>query len=42
MENYGRKVLFGDTETVWRTVAKRYGFVVRSQCEEQLQEGIVL
>ena len=33
---------FFDTEPVWRTVDGRYWFVIRSQCGELLQEGIVL
>ena len=42
MENCCRKVLFCDVEPVWRTDAGRYFFVMRSQCGELLQEGIVL
>ena len=42
MENSCRKLLFCDGETVWKTVAGMYSFVVRSQCGELLQEGIVL
>ena len=42
MENCCRKVLFCDMDPVWRTVAGRYCFVIRSQCGEQLQEVIVL
>ena len=42
MENCFRKVLFCDTDPVWRTVVESYCFVMRSQCGEQLQECIVL
>ena len=42
MENFCREVLFCDTVTVCRTVAERYSFVIGSQCEELLQEDIVL
>ena len=42
MENYCRKVLFCDAEPVWRPVAGRYCYLMRSQGEELLKEDIVL
>ena len=42
MENCCRKVMFGDSEPVWRTVTGRYYFVIHSQGGELLQECIVL
>ena len=42
MENCCRKVCFCDSELVCRTFAGRYSFVIRSQCGEHLQKGIVL
>ena len=41
MEKFCRRVLFCDLEPVLRTVAGRYGFVIRGQCQELLQVGIV-
>ena len=34
MVNCCRKVLFCDTESVWRTVPERYCFVMQSHCGE--------
>ena len=42
MENWCRKVLFCDTEPLWRPVPGMYCFVIVSQCGELLQVGIVL
>ena len=36
------KLFFCDAEKVWRTIAGRYCFVIRSQSEEQLQDGLDL
>ena len=41
MEYCCKKIWFFDAEPVWRTVAERYCFVIRSKCGELLQEGNV-